>query len=352
MRKIVAILAVLLSAALVGCGGGGSDSPAVCRGTMLNPDLCLSNTAAGVASLHLSLIDSSGAATSLVSLDHAGTLQASVKDSKGAAVPNVAVTFTTSDKTGTFVPSSGTALTDANGVARVGLPAGTQAGAFRATSVTTLGGVAVTGTVDYAVTSPNLTLSPLTISLIDSSGAVITSVSPERPGTLQAVLKNDRGNAVPDVAVTFTTTDKTGAFVPSSGTALTDANGVARLGLPAGTQAGAFTVTAAITVGGVTSTGSVNYAVTSPSLTLSPLTISLIDSSGAVITSVSPERPGTLQAVLKNDRGNAVPDVAVTFTTTDKTGAFVPSSGTALTDANGVARLGLPAGTQAGAFTV
>ncbi|MFZ3084566.1 hypothetical protein [Rhodoferax ferrireducens] len=240
---------------------------------MLNPDLCLSNTPTGLASLNLSLVDSSGAAITSVSPDQRGTLQASVKDSKGAAVPNVAVTFTTSDKTGAFVPSSGTALTDANGVARVGLPAGTQAGAFRATSVTTLGGVAVTGTVDYAVTSPSLTLSPLTISLIDSSGAVITSVSPERPGTLQAALKNDRGNAVPDVAVTFTTTDKTGAFVPSSATALTDANGVARVGLPAGTQAGGFTVTANAMVSGKATVGTASYAVTFPTLTLSALSI-------------------------------------------------------------------------------
>ena len=101
----------------------------------------------------------------------------------------------------------------------------------------------------------------------------MTSVSPDRVATLGATVRDSKGNAVPNAAVTFTTTDKTGVFIPSSGTALTDPNGVARIILPAGSQAGAFTVTAATTVSGAALLGTTNYTVAFPALTLSALTI-------------------------------------------------------------------------------
>lgn len=44
MRIKIEILAAFLAASLSGCGGGGSDAPMPCRGTMANPDLCLSAT--------------------------------------------------------------------------------------------------------------------------------------------------------------------------------------------------------------------------------------------------------------------------------------------------------------------
>lgn len=44
MRMKIEILAAFLAAGLSGCGGGGGDdAPAPCRGTMANPDLCLSS---------------------------------------------------------------------------------------------------------------------------------------------------------------------------------------------------------------------------------------------------------------------------------------------------------------------
>ncbi|RJG03671.1 Ig-like domain-containing protein [Noviherbaspirillum sedimenti] len=132
---------------------------------------------------------------------------------------------------------------------------------------------ASTGSATSTTSAASAALAPLTLSLTDAAGATITSVSPDRAGTLQASVKDSKGNAAPNIAVTFTTTDKTGAFVPSSGTALTDASGVARVSLPAGTQAGAFTVTATAAVGSSTSTGAAGYTVTFPTLTLNPLTI-------------------------------------------------------------------------------
>ena len=367
MMKLIGSLALAATLLLGACGGGGDLAPCGSGSSLVNAILdqgkCSSSPATAAtgtgasptvtaASMTLSLTDAAGAVITSVSPARAGTLQARIVDSRGAGVASVAVTFTTTDKTGTLMPTSGSALTDANGVTSVGLPAGTQAGAYTVTASASVGGLAVKGTIDYAVTSANLSLSPLSLALLDASGAAMGSVSRDRDGTLQATLKDDTGKSVPNVVVSFTTSDKTGSFVPALGTALTDASGVARLGLVAGTQTGAFTATAAITVGGVTSNGSINYVITSPSQTLSPLALSLADASGAAITSVAPDRAGVLKATVKDSKGVGIPNIALTFSTSDKTGVFVPSSGTALTDASGVATVGLPSGAQTGAFVV
>ncbi len=169
MRMKIVGLAFALSATLSACGGGGADtSTATCRPTMANPDLCGVTgggaAAPGIAALKLTLTDKAGTAATQVSPENAGTLQAVVKDGSGAGVQNLAVTFTSSDKTGVFIPASGTALTDANGLAQVKLPAGTQAGGFTVTASATVGTKAVIGSTSYAVTLPTLTLSVISVS--------------------------------------------------------------------------------------------------------------------------------------------------------------------------------------------
>jgi hypothetical protein len=119
----------------------------------------------------------------------------------------------------------------------------------------------------------NATVATVDLSLSNAAGATVTSVSPDQLATLQAVVKNSTGGAIANAAVNFTTTDKTGIFIPSSGTALTDVNGVARVTLPPGTQAGGFTVTAATTVNGKAYLGTTNYTVSFPTLTFSALAV-------------------------------------------------------------------------------
>jgi hypothetical protein len=79
---------------------------------------------------------------------------------------------------------------------------------------------------------------------------------------------------VPDAVVNFATTDSSGKFSPSVGTALTDKNGAASVQLAAGTQAGAFTVTATSVVGSASVKASKTYTVSFPVLTMSELQIS------------------------------------------------------------------------------
>ena len=201
MRVAVPIMVVLLSSTLCGCGGGGGGTPAEAAtcGTMLRPVLCGLDTGSGVqgvASLKLVLVDAAGAALTQVSPDHAGTVQAMVKDGLGAAVPNVAVNFTTSDKSGVFVPASGSALTDANGLARVGLPAGSQAGAFTLTAGATVSGAVTSARVDYAVVFPTLTLSALRLTP--------SNLSAGGTGSLAVTVLSGSSPFVPAQSVSFT----------------------------------------------------------------------------------------------------------------------------------------------------
>ncbi|MDH3461223.1 MAG: hypothetical protein OEM00_09685, partial [Burkholderiaceae bacterium] len=249
MRVGTAIFAAILSAALAGCGGGG-DPPAVCQpgvSTMQFPNGCLDAAAGagGIATLTLSLTDSSGAAITQVAPANAGELRALLKDAKGVAVPKTRVSFTTGDKTGVFVPSSGTALTDANGLARVGLPAGTQAGAFTATANAVASGVATTGRIDYAVTFPTLTLSALAITP--------ASLSAGGTASLGVTVLNGPNPFTPAQSVSFTSPCAAAGKATISSPVVT-VNGVASTSYTDKGCGGADTITAATSLADATFT--------------------------------------------------------------------------------------------------
>jgi hypothetical protein len=244
-------LALLITATLVACGGGGGTrGPATCQpgvSTMAFPNGCPDDAvnAAGTSSLAIAVTDSAGATIHQVTPDQASTVRATVKDARGAGMPNVAVTFTTTDTTGSFVPSTGTALTDASGIARVGLPAGRRAGAFTVTASAAVSGSPAKASVDYAVAFPTLTLGPLVItpSTLSAGGNASVSV---------AVL---RGGApyLPPLAVSFTspciTTGKA-----SMGPPVLTQNGVANTSYTDKGCGVADVITASVTLGDATAT--------------------------------------------------------------------------------------------------
>jgi hypothetical protein len=81
------------------------------------------------------------------------------------------------------------------------------------------------------------------LSLVDNSSEATTSVSSSSPGTLIASVTQD-GAAVSGLIVSFSLDGAIGQISPSSGSALTDSSGQARITLNPGTTQGAGTVTA------------------------------------------------------------------------------------------------------------
>lgn len=116
-------------------------------------------------------------------------------------------------------------------------------------------------------------IAPLTLNIVDAAGATITAISPQRPGVVKVLVKDGSGLPLASVGVTLSSSDKTVAFNPGSGTALTDTSGVAQVGFAAGTQAGGFTLTAQAVKGSASASGTAGYSVSFPTLTLSPVTI-------------------------------------------------------------------------------
>jgi len=182
----------------------------------------------------------------------------------------VVVTFTLSNNAGLLDPVSGTALTDATGLATISLTAGDVEGAGQVTATIESGGSASVGfsTAGNGVSN----FINLSLALLDPSGNPTSNVSGANPGTLQATLTNG-GIASSGVLVTFALDSNVGQLNPSSGTALTDANGVASIVLQSGPTEGAGTVTATIE-GDITqsvdfsvSISATNVAMTAPTIT-------------------------------------------------------------------------------------
>ncbi len=255
--KTIRVFSFLLALGLSACGG--SSDPAACNSgnaevnAILNPGGCPAGDSAvvtGLASLTLSLNDASGAAITSVAPSQNGSLQALVKDSKGSPVPNVAVTFITSDKTGGFVPASGTALTDAGGVARVDLAAGTQVGAYTATAGTSVGDKLTSDAVGYAVSFPVLTLSALNVTPATLSAGGNASVT--------VTVSSGAVPYAPPLSVTFTSPCIT-AGKASIGSPVLTQSGVAAASYTDKGCGVADIITASVVFGGatVTSTGTI-----------------------------------------------------------------------------------------------
>lgn len=149
---------------------------------------------------------------------------------------------------------------------------------FSAFIVAGCGGSAVTTSATSGTTtgtSAAATGGSITISLVNSSGTSVTSISSAAPAIVRATLIDTNGAAVPNAVVAFTTDATKGTITPTGGTALTDATGIASVSLaPASVSAaGASTVTATAQVGGTTITDSTGYSIGTAALSMSAITL-------------------------------------------------------------------------------
>lgn len=304
---------MLLTLTIAACGGGGS-GPEVCQvgvSTMQFPTGCpTADTATGTSTISLSVIDSTaGTLTTEVSPSRAGTLRALVKDRSGSLAANVAVTFTSTDATATFVPASGTALSDKDGVATVGLPAGQRAGAFTVTANATLSGTPTKSTLDYAVRFPTLSLSmpAITPNPLSAGGNANVSVS----------LLADGASYLAPLEVSFSSPCSV-AGKASMGPPVLTKGGLANTSYTDKGCSAVDLITAAVTLGDTTATST-------GSITVLPASTGSIKFVSAMSTNIALKGTGgfgrqefsTLKFAVSDMTGSTVPGTLVDFVFAD-----------------------------------
>jgi hypothetical protein len=202
--------------------------------------------------------------------------------------------------------------------------------------------VACGGAKDSSSTTPTLTLS-----LVDVSGASVSTMVAGTSYTLIATVAQTGGAAVNEI-VTFSA-GSLGTLSPSSGTALSNSAGVATIVFVPST-AGASTASATATVNKVTTTvatsttaatstttrvavtNSLNYGVTALSVgsSAASLSLSLVDSGNNVVNSMTLGTNYRLVATATDTTGLAS-NAIVTFAPSSAA-SLIPSAGTALTN--------------------
>lgn len=283
--------------------------------------------------LSLRLIsDKTGELTNEVSADSPGRLTATLTDEKGEPVSNRAIRFSISQNLGLLQPETGS--TDENGETNAYLLAGSIPG----------DGV-VTATFDeqsVSLTFTTLGDQPKSMSIYlrltdHLTGDETDTIDTASPGRLEAALRDETGNPVPDKEITFSTT--LGTLDPATGKVSTNSKGKADIQLMAVPNSGAGTVTAAYG----------NYSATLDFTSLGDvkLLLQLTDmKTGDMTDIITADSSGRLTATLTDAQNKALPNQIITFDTT--MGQFYPPGGTATTNKKGKASVILLAGSKQG----
>jgi hypothetical protein len=315
-----------------------------------------------------------GATVTNISMSNAAKVTATVRDPSGNLVPNTVVTFATSASLATMVPASGSALTDAFGVASIKLigASPTAAGAATVSATASVGGFPLTVGAGFGVLATTSGATGISIALINmKTGAVTSSIDTNQPAKVSVTLRDTAGALVPNAVVTFVTAEALASMIPATGTALTDASGVAWIQINAArpTAAGAATITASASVGGASLSASAGFGVNptdngvTGTIRIDPLTSesTTVDSTSGAVTTVTKIvaeiKTGSLlyvNATVSDASGKGVPNTVVTFTTAASLITMYPASGSAVTDSSGRASIQIAVAnpTAAGAATI
>jgi Bacterial Ig-like domain (group 1) len=301
MKLMKVLLAFAWVAALAGCGGGG--------GNTLSGAGSQSSTVSTVAVVSSGPSVLSDGSTSV-------TITATAANAANVAVAGVSIAFSVSSG-GVLAVTQGT--TDANGLATATLKASNAA--VGSTLIVTASAGAIKGSVSVAVATAQRALAIKTdLPQIPSDGS--------RSATLSAVLTDANNNAVPNVAVTFQA--GSGVVVTTQGT--TDANGMAKATLTAGSDPTNRAIVVSASAASATS-ASVSVDVVGSALSLSgPPTVVL----GNTVT---------YTVALRDAGGHGIAGQAVTLTSSNGNSLF-PSSLT--TDVNGLGTVSLLANNVGG----
>lgn len=283
---------ILLVVALAGCGGGagGGDKPSVVQNDIVSTSLVIST---------LGLRDANNAPVTRVKEDQVFDLIAIVAEKSvtlrnGVPVaglertnPAVGKIVTFAGAGGELIPTSGTALTDASGTARIKLKAGDAVGAFVLKATT---GTAEL-TANYAI--EQVLLPVLNVEIRDRSNNLVTtlnggeiyevSATAQRVDTVQSLLKNydliaaavsraktgiepmvsvQKLVVAPGVDIAFSSDG--GVFEPTLATARTNASGTATVRFRANVLKADYRMSAAGTFDNVDVKGNQPYSIVVP----------------------------------------------------------------------------------------
>ncbi|WP_421693946.1 beta strand repeat-containing protein [Aestuariivirga sp.] len=305
-------------------------------GTPVN--FTLTNTPASGNSL---AIDSGSPQTTTITRPFANALAAKVTDSFGNGVAGVTVQFTVPGSGASATLSAGSAVTNASGIASVTATANGTAGTFNATATLASNGA----TASFALTNVN----PASIA-IDGGNNQQATITRDYATPLSVVVKDGSGTGIPGMTVTFTapSSGASGTFTGSvtTITATTDASGIAAVTIKANATAGAFNVSAS-----VPGPSPVSFALTN----VNPASIA-INGGGTQQATINTTYPSALSVIVKDGQGAGIPGMTVTYTApgSGASGTFTGSAttGTAVTNASGIATINIKANGTAGAFNV
>ncbi|HEY0192161.1 MAG TPA: Ig-like domain-containing protein [Kofleriaceae bacterium] len=262
-----------------------------------------------------------------------------VLDAFANPVPAAVVSFAASAGSATAVLASGSAQSDAGGLATMTAHAGTTAGAYTITA--SLLGAA----------------SPVSFALINTPGAAatITAALESTPQNAQvehpfaqplaAQVLDAFANPVPGVTVTFVAPATLATGTLASTTATTSSDGRVSTTITAGTVAGAYAVTA--TAKDVATAASFALA----NLAGEVYTITASTGAGQSAT-VATGFAAPIVVLVQDAHGNAVPDATVVFTAPTSGATASPARAEVTTRADGTAQTTLTCAYVAGSFAI
>lgn len=302
-----------------------------------------------VITVNLTLKNAAGATVTSVSNAQPVTINAQLTSSLGTSQNNKLVTFTLNNSSlASFSNGTGTASTDANGLATLGLVVGSVSGSGQLTATLSTGQTAAV-VFDSAGDKPTENYN-LQLSLVDTTGSDSIALSKTEPLKLIGVLTSPKGLSVKNKLVSFAVSDPALAELGvANGTALTNADGVVEMALTVGTKSGSGAVSATVN-SQLLATENFTSAGNKTASDLLTLTMTLKDLTGLETSSVSKDKPLNVSVQVASKLGVNQAGKLVTFSLNDgELGFFNNAAGTAETDANGVARITLNTGTKSGA---
>ncbi|MCH2256370.1 MAG: Ig-like domain-containing protein [Alteromonas sp.] len=305
LAKTLSLISALFM--LTACGGGGSS---VSRDNTDNGSGD-GGTTSPTYTIALTLENESGASDNSLSEDNSLFVVATVSDQDGNPHADALLTFTLSnEQLAEFGNDTGTARTNSNGVARLRLNASTASGDGEITAALGSGETGTTTFSATAVTSTDPTTISVSLALQNAAGEADNSLSSSNALVALATVTNSEGEPQADLLLTFSlSNDDLATFSNDTATALTNAEGVASIGMSVGSASGDGEVTATLSTGEADST---TFSSTgSTTVSEEPASLELYANSIQLASSGSDEVE--LIALVKNEQSVLMEGVEVSF---------------------------------------